>query len=160
MKPSTNGRYVLLLLVLGMSACASLSKDLVRAPQLQLLDVQVLGLGFKGQTFMLSFDVANPNPFPLPVRNVAYGVRLDGQRFASGETSSEFTVPANGDARFSISVDLDLLTTAPQLLSIVRHGVSREIPYQIEGRLGVDIPLTPSLKYENRGNISINAATF
>jgi len=150
-------RSQIVLLIACLSACASLPESLVSTPSVKLSNVQVVGLGFRTQTFLLSFDVANPNPFPLPVSNVGYGVRLDGQRFASGETASKFTIPADGDATFAISVDLNLLQTAPQLLSIVRDGTRQEINYDLEGRFGVDIPMAPTVKYRNSGKIRLNA---
>ena len=153
-------RLNLALLAFCMSACASLPENLISTPQVSLSNVQVVGLGFKSQTFLLSFDVANPNPFPLPVRNVGYGVKLDGQRFASGETASEFTVPADGETSFAISVDLNLLQTSPQLLSIVRGGTRRDIRYELDGRFGVDIPLTPPIKYRHSGVIRLNADSY
>ena len=115
-----------------------------------------MGLGFKNQTFLLSFDIHNPNPFTLPVNHVRYDVRLDGMRFASGETPSEISVPASGDTEFAISVELDLLSTAPQLLSIVREGARGEIPYELKGVLGVDIPFTPAVSYRSGGAIQLN----
>ena len=77
-----------------------------------LRDVQIVGLGFNSQTFLLTFDVSNPNPFPLPVNHVRYGVRLDGERFASGETPCDISVPASGATEVAISVELDLLKTS------------------------------------------------
>ena len=150
-------RLNLALLACCMSACASLPESLISTPQVSLSNVQVVGLGFKSQTFLLSFDVVNPNPFPLPVRNVGYGVRLDGQRFASGETASEFTIPADAQTSFAISVDLNLLKTSPQLLSIVRDASRRDIRYELDGRFGVDIPLTPPIKFRHTGVIRLNA---
>jgi len=139
-------RSQIALLIACLAACASLPESLVSTPSVKLSNVQVVGLG--------------TNPFPLPVSNVGYGVKLDGQRFASGETASKFTIPADGDASFAISVDLNLLKTAPQLLSIVRDGTRQEISYELEGRFGVDIPLTPTVKYRNSGKIRLNSATF
>ena len=153
-------RSQIALLIACLSACASLPESLVSTPSVKLSNVQVVGLGFRTQTFLLSFEVANPNPFPLPVSNVGYGVKLDGQRFASGETASKFTIPADGEASFAISVDLNLLQTAPQLLAIVRDGTRQEISYELEGRFGVDIPLTPTIKYRNSGKIRLNSNTF
>ena len=160
MKNVTKMHFQIALLVFLLSACASIPESLISSPRVKLSDVQVVGLGFKSQTFLLSFEVANPNPFPLPVRNVAYGVRLDGQRFASGETASEFTIPAEGNATFAISVNLNLLQTAPQMLSIVRDGARRDIRYELVGQLGVDIPLTPPLKYNTSGTIRLNSASY
>ncbi len=154
-----NRRLVITGLMLAMAGCASLPENVIGKPEVQLRDVQVVGLGFKNQTFLLSFDVHNPNPFPLPVNQVSYGVRLDGQRFASGETPGDISVPASGDAQFAITVELDLLTTAPQLLSIMRDGVRDEVPYELDGQLGIDIPLTPPVSYRTNGMIRLNSGT-
>lgn len=150
----------LLFAICGLSACASLPENAIGKPEVKLRDVQVMGLGFKSQTFLLSFDISNPNPFPLPVNHISYGVRLGGHRFASGETPSDFSVPAAGDTQFAISVELDLLTTAPQLLTLVHDGVRNAIPYELEGRLGVDIPMTPSLAYHTDGAIQVNTTAY
>ena len=143
-------------LAICLSGCATVAESLVSSPSVDLRNVQIVGLGFKSQTFLLSFDIANPNPFPLPIRHVGYGVRLDGQRFASGQTASEFTVPANGDTSFAISVDLDLLQTAPQLLSIVRAGTRRDVRYELEGRFAVDIPFASEVSYRDTGTVRLN----
>jgi LEA14-like dessication related protein len=151
----------IIMLALGaLSACSTLPENVIGEPEVKLRDVQVMGLGFQNQTFLLSFDISNPNPFPLPVNHVSYGVRLDGQRFASGQTASDISVPAGGESRVAISVELDLLSTAPRLLSIVRDGTRREIPYQLEGQLGIDIPLTPPVTYRTEGLIRLDSSGF
>ena len=142
----------------GLGACAALPENVISKPEVRLHDVQVMGLGFKNQTFLLSFDISNPNPFPLPVNHVSYGVRLDGQRFASGKTTSDISVPAGGESRFAISVELDLLSTAPQLLSIVRDGTRRV--FRLDGGLGIDIPMTPPVSYRTEGLIRLDSSGF
>ena len=154
----TRAGFLLALCALG--GCASLPEDLIARPEVELRDVAVVGLGFNNQTFLLSFAVSNPNPFPLPVKTVSYGIRLDGQTFASGETPSEFSVPAGGDTQFAISVELDLLRTAPQLLTILREGSRRDIPYALQGRFGIDLPTTPSVTYRTDGAIRLNEGGF
>ena len=144
---------------LMLAACASL-ENIVSAPKVSLRNVEVASLDFGEQKFLLSFDVYNPNPFPLPIKTVSYAVRLDGQRFASGEAASAFTVPAGSDGEFAISVALNLLQTAPDLLFVVRDGVRHDIPYALEGTLGVDIPYTRPVNFENDGVIRLHAANF
>jgi LEA14-like dessication related protein len=144
----------------GLGACASLPENVISKPEVKLRDVQVMGLGFQNQTFLLSFDISNPNPFPLPVNHVSYSVRLDGQRFASGKTASDISVPAGGESRFAISVELDLLSTAPRVLSIMRDGTRREIPYRLDGELGIDIPMTPPVSYRTEGLIRLDSSGF
>jgi len=139
-----------------LSACASM-ETLISAPDVSLRNVQLTELNFSEQTFLLGFDVTNPNPFPLPISTVSYGVELDGQYFAGGETRGGFTVPASGDGEFAISVQLNLLKTAPQLLFIIRDGANREIPYELKGRLGVDIPFAKPVSFESTGEIRLRA---
>ena len=139
-----------------LAGCAS-TGELIETPQVSLRDVEVTELDLKGQSFVLGFDVINPNPFPLPVSGITYGIELDGYRFASGETRGEFTVPAASDGSFAISVDLNLMRTAPALLFIVRDGVYREIPYTLEGKLELDIPLVDSVAFGTEGDIRLHA---
>lgn len=153
MKTVTWVRSCLLLAVMAMSGCASLPQNVLQMPEVRLSNIQPVGLGFDRQTFLLSFDVSNPNPLSLPVRHIAYGLKLNGQRFASGETDCEFSIPANGATTFAISVDLDLLQTAPQLLLMVRDGARQDIAYDVEGELGVDIPFVPTVRYRNSGSL-------
>ena len=75
------GLIVLMTAFAGLGGCATLPESLVERPELKLRDVQLVGLGFNAQTFLLSFDISNPNAFPLPVNHIRYAVKLDGQRF-------------------------------------------------------------------------------
>lgn len=138
------------------TGCASTGIT-VEKPGVSLSNVEVAEIDTDRQTFVLEFDVINPNPFPLPIRSVSYGVELDGLRFASGQTGGAFTVPANGDGRFQITVDVDLIRTAPQLMFIVRDGMYREIPYALEGRFAIDVPFANPVSFRNEGSIRLNA---
>lgn len=151
---------VVLLLCSGLSGCATSLENLVSSPKVALSDVEIMGLGFKSQTFLLSFDVSNPNSFSLPVSGVSYGIKLDGQRFASGQTPSKFSVPANGETQFAISVELDLMQTAPRILSIVRQGDREKIDYELQGELAIDIPFTPPVSYHSTGTIRVGSGAF
>ncbi len=141
-----------------LSACAG-TGPLISSPGVSLKNVQMTEVDFSGQTFLLGFDVTNPNAFPLPVEAVSYAVDLDGYRFATGKTEGGFTVPARGDSEFAISVELNLLKTAPQLLHVVREGVKRDIPYKLKGKLGVDIPFVEAVPFETAGRIRLHSSS-
>jgi LEA14-like dessication related protein len=91
------------------------------------------------------------------VRSIAYGVELEGLRLASGETRSAFTVPAGGESHFEITVDVDLMRTAPQLMFVVREGIYRDIPYALEGSFAIDVPFANPVTFRNEGSIRLNA---
>ncbi len=134
------------------------STSLIQSPYVSLSQVQFRSLDIDGQTVVLAFDMTNPNPFPLPVESLSYGVRLDGYRFASGRTTGEFTVPAQSDTAFAIEVELDLLKTAPKLINLVRQGAIRDVPYDLSGEFQVDVPFAPSVAFENNGTIRLVAS--
>lgn len=140
-----------------LTGCAS-TASFVDTPQVSLRNVEVTALDLNSQTFLLAFDVINPNPFPLPIESISYGVELDGYRFASGETQGDFTVPASSDGGFAISVELNLMRTAPQLLFIVRDGVHREIPYSLKGSFDIDIPFVNPVAFKTSGTIRLHPA--
>jgi len=141
-----------------LTACAS-TGDLISAPGVSLRNVEITDIDISGQTFLLHFDVTNPNPFPLPVSTVSYAIELDGHRFASGSTTGGFAVPSAGDDEFAISVELNLMKTAPQLLFVIRDSVKRDIPYTLRGKLGLDIPLTAPVRFETSGAIRMQSVS-
>lgn len=139
-----------------LAGCAGLETAL-SPPEVKLTNVALGEVGFSRQTFELSFDVSNPNAFTLPINYVSYGVKLNQQQFASGETVAAFNVPARGVSEFVISVDLDLLRTAPQLLYTVRDGVNGSLSYELDGKLGIDLPLVDRVSFRSRGDIRLDA---
>ena len=147
---------LLLLISFVLSACAG-TQIAIDPPIVSLRNIDVTDVDFSKQTFVLSFDVTNPNSFPLPINYVSYGVKLDKQRFASGETTASFTVPANSDSEFAISVDLDLFRTAPQLLYTFRDGTRRDLPYELRGKFGIDLPFVGDVPFEYNGEIRLKS---
>ncbi|HSD68456.1 MAG TPA: LEA type 2 family protein, partial [Woeseiaceae bacterium] len=112
------------------------------SPTVHLARIESGHMSFNRQTFVLGFDISNPNPFPLPVQVLSYDVSIADQPFASGRTQGAFTVPANGDSSFAISVDLDMMQQASRVASLLRAGSRGQIPYELNGSLTVDIPFT------------------
>ncbi len=143
----------------AISACAG-TGSIISSPLVTLTSIEMTGTDFDRQTFLLGFEVSNPNPFPLPIRSVRYRVRLGEQRFASGETQGNFTVPADGNGQFAISVELNLLRTASNISSLIRTGVSRDFDYELSGSFAVDIPFAKPLQFRSGGNIEMQAAAF
>jgi hypothetical protein len=128
------------------AGCASTGVT-IEKPAVSLRNVEVTDVDLDGQTFVLDFDVVNPNPFPLPIRSLSFGVELEGLRLASGEAECAF-------------VDVDLMRTAPQLIFIVRDGMYRDIPYALEGSMAIDVPLAKPVSFRNQGSIRFDAGAL
>jgi len=141
--------------VLALCACAG-SGPRVLSPEVRLDNITVSALSLGSQTFALSFDVSNPNPFPLPVRAIRYAVMLEQERFAGGETTAGFTIPASGDGAFSISVDVDLVRSGARLASILGSGTSRPLAYQLHGSLDIALPFAQPIAFRSDGTILVH----
>lgn len=139
---------------LAMTACAT-TESLVTTPEVRLTSVEAEKVSFSGQTFLLGFSVDNPNPFPLPVQSIKYRVQLDGERFAGGEAAASFTIPAKGEGAFVVSVELDILSQAAQLTSLLHGGVPENVSYRVDGSLAVDIPFARPLNFDTSGIIAV-----
>ena len=152
--PAITFRCIALCAVALLASCATPGVT-VQPPEVLLTGVKVRDIGISGQTFLLGFSVSNPNPFPLPVKNIRYTVMLDGQEFAGGETQSNFVVSARGDGEFSIGVQMDLLQSVSQLSTLFRGGVRDTLEYDLKGSLAVDIPFSRPIPFSSSGVIRI-----
>ncbi len=146
--------YYLLFAVVSLSACAG-TGTVIDSPIVDLTGVKLTSANLRRQTFLLSFDISNPNPFPLPVQAVEYRLVLDDEKFASGETQGSFTVPARGGDSFAISVDLDILSSTTYLTSLFRGGFGENVSYKLQGRLTVDIPFVKPIPFSGSGVINM-----
>jgi len=154
-----NRNLALGLVSLLLAACASTGLR-IETPSVTLQSIRLEEADLSRQRFVLSFGVQNPNPFPLPIRAVRYRVMLDNQRFAGGETVSDFTIPSRGDGNFSISVETDLLRSGTQLAGLLRNATRESVDYELAGDLTVDIPFAPPLEYAQRGTIMVQSLAF
>ncbi len=152
-------KVILVVAVLCVSGCAA-TESLLKAPSVNLSSVELSKIDFSQQTFLLGFDVQNPNAFPLPVKMIRYRVMLENSKFAGGETQCDFTIPALGDGAFVISVDLDVLQSGAKLASIIRHGVHNNIDYELNGSLTIDIPLVRPIDFSSSGTVLVQASHF
>lgn len=160
MKSSTQLQFsVGLVAALFLSACAS-TETMIAAPTVQLKSVELSKVSFNQQTFLLGFDVSNPNAFPLPVKAVRYRLLFDGKSFAQGETQGNFTVPARGDDHFVLSVNVNFLDSATQLTSLLRGGMPDHIGYELQGSLSIDIPFVKPVPFSSTGVIPVKKSIF
>jgi len=149
----------LLAALLGLCACAA-TESFVQTPVVNLSSVELSKINFTQQTFLLGFNVENPNAFPLPVKMIRYKVILEDHKFAGGETQCDFTIPARGDGDFVISVELDLLQSGAGLTSVIRQGAGNGIAYELDGSLTLDIPLAPPVDFSSEGHVMVQAISF
>lgn len=150
----SNRSSTLPLLCLMLAGCAN-TGAIIDSPNIELTGVELTSVSVRRQTFVLSFDIDNPNPFPLPVKAFDYEVIFDDEKFAEGRTHGSFTVPANGEDSFAVTVNLDFLGSATHWKTLMSGGLRENIAYQLRGKLAVDIPLVKPIAFSSSGTINM-----
>jgi LEA14-like dessication related protein len=150
---------LLLIAALFMTACAT-TETFIGKPTVVLTSVELQKVRFSSQSFLLRFEVSNPNAFPLPVESIKYRILFDDQKFAGGETPASFSIPANGNGAFTLSINTDFLGSATQITSLLSGGAPEHVEYEIKGSLAIDIPLVRPLSFTNSGVIPVKKSPF
>lgn len=138
-----------------LSGCATLSESL-ESPEVSLASLRLVEAGIARQRYDLTLHVRNPNAIPLPVRGLAYRIDLAGERFAAGETLRSFTIPANGESQFELSITTDLLRSLSSLQRLIEQR-EQSLDYSIGGELQVDLPLVRAIPFSKSGALDLGA---
>lgn len=130
------------------------------APKFEKPEVTVAGIELKGgnllqQTFLVKFDIRNPNDRALPVRSLHADIEVAGEHVAGGVNNSAFVVPAQGTTQFDMNITANLglallkLTQRPQ-------GGSSTIDYEMTGSASLDLPFLHDLPFHQKGSFSLH----
>jgi LEA14-like dessication related protein len=133
-------------LAVALAGCAAMHFE---TPKLSVADVEVLGGELWQQRLRVRMHVHNPNERALPVRSIEYTLEVQGQPFASGESSEPFVVPALGDAEFDMSVTTNVAGALMGVLS--RYGGSGEIDYRLVGKVALSEGFLRTIPFDERG---------
>ena len=93
---------------MAVNGCSTWFTGDFTAPKVHLVKVDIVKAKLIEQRFMLHFRIENPNDFSLPIRGLSYNVSLNNIKLAEGQTSTWFTVPANGRETFKVPVNTNL----------------------------------------------------
>lgn len=145
--------FALTLASIVLSGCATLAQS-VETPDITIAGMRLVEAGFSKQSYELTLNVRNPNPIPLPVRGLAYRIQLAGESFAAGETLSAFTVPANGEAEFGVSITTDLVRSLSSLQRILQQR-DETVAYEMGGELQVNLPFVKAIPFATAGEVDL-----
>lgn len=132
------------LMLLG---CATLTRPWL-APEVSLRSLAAQEIGAERQTLLLGLQIDNPNDRPLPIRALTYRLAVEGQELASGASTLERLIPANGSGDAQVSVALDGAALLRQLPALALAG--RPLRYRLSGTATVGLLPLP---FQHSGEI-------
>ncbi|MDJ0945911.1 MAG: LEA type 2 family protein [Kiloniellales bacterium] len=121
---------MLVLLVFGPAACATVPEEEVLPPRISLSDLRVLdSTGFEHQ-LELDLRVSNPNNFDIDLEGLSLTLEVNDSHFADGQSSAEVTLPRLGDAKVPVTATTTIVDVVRQVLLL---GRAKAIDFRIEG---------------------------
>jgi len=144
---------VLLLGLFLLGGCATGSK--LVAPRLTLVNASLVSADVFAQQFRVRLRVENPNARELPIKGIDYKLFLEGDGFAEGKTEAGFTVPANGDKEFDLTMQTNFVSSIGRLLSRLNGASGNTVRYTLVGNVIVDTMFSPKLAFTESGTVDL-----
>lgn len=150
----------LLALAAVLPACSG-----AKAPRFEVRDVAVTEQTDQGVVVTFRVAAENRNPEPLPLRNVRYGLSLDGRRVFTGERSAETTLRRFGTQEFLLPVSIPFdeatgLAAAP--VGQMPYAFDATIEYELPGTIAEALFDTglrvPTESFGERGQLDFTGA--
>jgi LEA14-like dessication related protein len=147
-------RWTVALLAALLSACASQAK--LEAPNLSVVNMEMLESSLFTQRLKVRVRVQNPNDIALPVKGVSAKLEIGGEKFASGVSANSFVVPAFGEQEFDLMVDASMART---VLGMMGKGggdkAMESLDYRISGKVSLSSGLVRSIPFDETGSFNL-----
>ena len=136
-----------------LSGCSALRPKL-EVPRLTLVSVAMTSADVFNQQFRVRLNVQNPNDREIPVTGIDYKLFLEGDSFAEGVSNKPFTVPANGESEFDMTIRTNFMSGVARLLS--RLNGRDQVQYVIEGKVLTEISMLKKIPFQETGTVNLN----
>lgn len=147
-------RRIVLLPALLLAACGAFGPKL-EAPNLDVVGIEMLESDIFQQRLKLKLRVQNPNDRELPVKGVSCNVEIAGEKFATGVSAAQFTVPAFGESDFDMIVTANM-ANALALLIGRKDGAKRDaIEYRVTGKVSLASGMLRSIPFSETGSLPL-----
>ena len=150
-----NPRHLLRLasIVTALAVTAELSGCALTAanpPSIDVLSVDLVGVGLTEQQLAVTLCVTNPNASDLTFRRVSADLDVSGSPLATGVSDLAVRLPALSSAVVPFTVVTTVQNLGPQLLGVLRTG---SVDYRIHGMVTLQGGLPLTLPYSRSGEL-------
>ncbi len=142
------------MLALALSAC-SLVRPHFEQPTVRVVAIELRGGNLLQQNFAVKLNVQNPNDRVLPVRELTFALKVEGVDVASGLSEQAFSVPALGDADFSMNISANLAFAVLKLID-KRQQHADSLSYELTGTARIDLPFMSQIGFHQNGSLPLS----
>ena len=141
---------LLLILLLCTAACAAKFER----PNLTVAGIDMKSGNLLQQTFLVKFQIQNPNDRDLPVSGLHAELNVGGEQIASGVSNRAFVVPAHGQSEFDMTITANMALAMLKLAN--QHADS--IDYEVTGAASLDLPFMHNLPFHQNGSFPLKGS--
>jgi len=141
---------LILILLLCTVACAAKFER----PNLTVVGIDMKSGNLLQQTFLVKFQIQNPNDRDLPVSGLHAELNVGGEQIASGVSNRAFVVPAHGQSEFDMTITANMALAMLKLAN--QHADS--IDYEVTGAASLDLPFMHSLPFHQNGSFPLKGS--
>ena len=153
----TVGMAIWLLVTLVLTGCAGVGKSLEQ-PRINLANIKVEEMTGLETAFLVQLRVFNTNETDLNVSGIECDLDINDQRFATGVSKTDVTIPSYGSELVSVTVYTSVLSMVRSMMSLPHH---QELSYRLKGKLRIndESMLLPTLPFKSEGKVSLEDIT-
>ena len=140
-------RHGAAVLALSMAGCALATAT---PPQVDVIDVHLVGLGLTEQQLAVTLCVTNPNKISLDFKRVTADLDVSGAPLATGRSDLAVQLPPLSSTAVPFTVATTVQNLGPQLLGILNTG---RVEYRVHGFVTLTGALGITLPYSRSGQL-------
>jgi LEA14-like dessication related protein len=133
--------------------CSSSARGLA-PPRITVQNILPLEASAGAQRFRVSLLIDNPNPDPLPIKDLEFKLRLADQGILDGHSATPLTVAALDQEILMFDLSSEIVSSLSRLLSFVQ-GPANTLPYELYGTVTLDRALQNPMSFSVRGQVPL-----
>lgn len=144
-------RLALVALPFLLAGCAALAPD--NAPQVEVAAIEPLPWRGPELRMLVRLRIVNPSDVPMQYDGAYLEINVNGQRFASGVTDEQGSVPRFSETVLEVPVTVTTMALVRQAIAITSVENSSVLTYQLRGKLSG--PIFRSHRFESAGELKL-----
>jgi LEA14-like dessication related protein len=133
--------------------CAGVTPP-IKPPRVNIADLRIQDVKPLETAFHVELRIVNPNDFPLTVKGVECDLELNDQKFGSGVSGDQVTIPAFGTDVVSVLVYSSMINLVRGFLKLPER---EQLSYGIMGslRVAAGTSFATSVPFEDKGSLDL-----
>ncbi len=136
--------------IVFLSSCAELTKNLLKDPEVKILDLQVPQATSENVQLNLKLNIFNPNAIPLKVGKISYQFNFSDAPVTEGLFEQGIDIPAFGSNNVTIPLNIKFNSIGNLVQKFLKKSLTQD--YNLKGTVDVGFITIP---FSKQGQIDL-----